>query len=1140
MLKIKKLTGAMLLAAALLLAFTGCNNQVDPPIQGDPITAVTISVDQPHLVNDGVIFLAVDEQITLTANVTGGGLGTTFEWSTSGAVPGAVNFSSTNSQEVTITAAQEGSVTITVTATFFLSSESASINAEIRPAGAPTWNFSINEGTTVIGHGGTLRIPAGAERTITLETAEPGVTFDWESGNSGIAALSDISATSFRITAGNAIGSSTTITVTAKKGEDDILTRTFTVEILYVQPEIGVIFEWCYTVDPIPAGGFTTGNTGTALAPTNFPFLFMRARDPVERSPEGAIRLGGTVAPTGRLIIGGWNHMEANSDATPNPAGANTTADVHIPGQFDLSEGLFRLTLNFRNHVAISGLYPLRISVNNNTTGRLASVLGGESDVRTYINGITSGTFGNLLTEGRTDTRVIENEAGTVTLIFDPKVWWANATEAGKASLRDAFIKLHAQPGAGVDNGITITRIKLEQLGPQNPPTAVRVTHNAAPVEANELLQIRLTNTAGLVFTADYDVPAEGTPVTVSWEIAAGGEDFVEFENNNATGTSVTILPKAPGTATINVTASNTSLNTVTTSLRVEVLSSPPTAVTIKTGDETIARGSTRNMDLAQITGILFDADVAVPAEGIPVTINWEIAAGGESFVEFESGNDTGASVTILPKAVGTARINVTVTNAYNMGNPLTTYFNIGVIQVIAKPTNLIVKTGGVEVDENQLFPINRSGTITFTAEATDSTSYHWSIIAGGEGFVSLSATSGTTVTITGIGAGTATINVIARNSAGDSDPTSFQVQVNPVGVSRLGIRGHNASVVAHRLAAADAQVTNRATLFIPMNDTAGLALIAEVTAVAGDDIDITWTIDSGQGFVGFLNNIFEGETVTFIPSAPGTAAITVTACNGEGTPVTVTFNVRVVATTTMFAWNNTDGFAQTLTFPVRMNAGNTGLALSPRDYPNIFFRNRGQDLFITQDGITLGRRPEPVTGTAGRLIIGGGNNTGANTVTNPNPAAADTSQTLHIPGQFNLTHSAEGSPTGWFRLTIDYRDAVMGAAWLFRVHINNNGGGAASTVLHPGVNFVTRGDYTLATIQTGLNDAFGQVATTTVAVTDWAIPSTANSGRLILNFNPAIRHNNHASLEDAFIMIFSPNENELTITGITLERVTQ
>lgn len=197
-----------------------------------------------------------------------------------------------------------------------------------------------------------------------------------------------------------------------------------------------VLFEWNRTITPI-------SNTIAAGTPvySGFGGIYFRS-----------FGSSGIAAYYGALNMTGDNRLVIVGAAS---SGEATGADIHVPGAFDLSDGTFRLTIDYNNPAASGSNYVLRVSVNNNQTGQAESVLGISSNICQYRtaanlqNGDGTGAASGIYQTAQPNRIIIE---------FTPDILFAGSVN--KDSLGTAFIALNCQGGSK----ITVTGIKLEKL----------------------------------------------------------------------------------------------------------------------------------------------------------------------------------------------------------------------------------------------------------------------------------------------------------------------------------------------------------------------------------------------------------------------------------------------------------------------------------------------------------------------------------------------------------------------------------------------------------------------------------------------------------------------------------------------------
>jgi len=201
---------------------------------------------------------------------------------------------------------------------------------------------------------------------------------------------------------------------------------------------IGVIFEWDSAKTPI-SGNIRLGNpVSTGYGNINF-----NARNNIS-TRDGAIRM----EPNNLLLIGGV-------------ANQNTDSGKHIPGIFNISQGAYRVTIDYKDPEEgddiASGGYLLRFSINNNHNSQVESVLGINSNLGQFstINQLRSGRPGSGFKPGT----FINAERDRLIWTINPQVTYANISEANRRSLETAFFSINCQKAR-----ITITGIKIERI----------------------------------------------------------------------------------------------------------------------------------------------------------------------------------------------------------------------------------------------------------------------------------------------------------------------------------------------------------------------------------------------------------------------------------------------------------------------------------------------------------------------------------------------------------------------------------------------------------------------------------------------------------------------------------------------------
>jgi len=323
-------------------------------------------------------------------------------------------------------------------------------NIYVNPSGNSGWTFKILDGSTEIYHNDDIEIPPANIKNIVLEkTTGDTVTFSIHPVSGAAVSLSSTSPSNAFTVTGLKFGRET-LSITATKGSEHI-TKAVTVYVA----ESGVLFAWDSVTNPMETIAANTVRYG------GYRDIYLAARRSAVTAPSGAMVLG-TGSEGNLLVIGAGSQAGAGT-----PAGAQTSATAYIPGQFDLSVGTFRLTVDYSEAVLGSGNdVLLRICINNNGSGSANSVLDGNSVLRSY-------TSEDQLNNGRPD----QNNAGLtgaevpgkVVLTFTPSIRYANSTKSiqingqeaqAKDSLKTAFLSLQSY----ANNSVIITGIRLERV----------------------------------------------------------------------------------------------------------------------------------------------------------------------------------------------------------------------------------------------------------------------------------------------------------------------------------------------------------------------------------------------------------------------------------------------------------------------------------------------------------------------------------------------------------------------------------------------------------------------------------------------------------------------------------------------------
>ncbi|MCL2044526.1 MAG: hypothetical protein FWG89_10345 [Treponema sp.] len=224
---------------------------------------------------------------------------------------------------------------------------------------------------------------------------------------------------------------------------------------VYFSVDQFVLVDWNHIDNPLDQN-ITAGNSGYIFDSGNGIYFRSRAATAarVTSGPNtGAIRIGSRNNGTApHLIVGGGNSTSGNT-----PASTATTQDgAHLPGQLDLSQGQYRLTISYADVEASNARFILRAGINNTTGTANASVFG--TNGSNLFNHPNWSDLQNASLPGATTTQ------GTIVTTF-PGDRFAT-TQTHRDSLLTAYILIYAQNSNTTNqiNEITITAVKLERL----------------------------------------------------------------------------------------------------------------------------------------------------------------------------------------------------------------------------------------------------------------------------------------------------------------------------------------------------------------------------------------------------------------------------------------------------------------------------------------------------------------------------------------------------------------------------------------------------------------------------------------------------------------------------------------------------
>ncbi|MDR0474209.1 MAG: Ig-like domain-containing protein [Treponema sp.] len=335
------------------------------------------------------------------------------------------------------------------------------------------------------------------------------------------------------------------------------------------------------------------------------------------------------------------------------------------------------------------------------------------------------------------------------------------------------------------------------------------------------------------VFTLTAVVlPANATNTQVTWTMDEEG--IVSL--SSTTGASIEVFPLAKGFVNITATAGGIS----SAPCEVEVLNAADwkevEGVTLDCkAEEELTEGRSLT-----ITAILAPPDASDQA------VTWSIVEGG-GFIEIEP---NGLEVTVTGKAAGTAVVKVTTDDGGHHAECTITvkpFLGTHVDSVSLSETSKNLTVGG-------------SFTLTATVLPEDATTktVKWSV-SGDAGAVSLSDTTGSSVTVNAIAPGTAFVTVTTDDLHKTKTCDIVVTGGGPVAVESVGLSETSKNLIVG----------------------GSFDLTATVLPITADNKAVTWSVSPATGVVSLLGT---GETITVNAVGEGNAVITVTTTDGDKT----------------------------------------------------------------------------------------------------------------------------------------------------------------------------------------------------------------------------------------------------------------
>ena len=304
----------------------------------------------------------------------------------------------------------------------------------------------------------------------------------------------------------------------------------------------------------------------------------------------------------------------------------------------------------------------------------------------------------------------------------------------------------------------------------------------------------------------------------------------------STTGSVLTLTGVAAGSATVTVVATNTA-GSASQSFAVTV--NPPAPTTIGTlAAQTLTAGVSVRVDVAAGFSGTVDAYGATSGDTAVVTVT-----------------TSGSVITLSGVAAGTATVTVTATNTTGSASQ-----SFAVTVAPSAPT----ATGTLAA---QTLPAGDSVDVDIAGAFSGTVDSY--VVTSSNGAVLDVALAGSVVTLTGVAAGSATVTVVAANTAGSATQT-MAVTVNLPPAPTLG-----AQLAAQTLQVSETLAVDIASGFNGRIDS--------YTAAVGDTNTLTVSVDGSQ--------------ITLTGVAVGSTTVTVTAINAAGRAAR-SFNVTVRALT--------------------------------------------------------------------------------------------------------------------------------------------------------------------------------------------------------------------------------------------------
>jgi uncharacterized protein YjdB/fibronectin type 3 domain-containing protein len=442
----------------------------------------------------------------------------------------------------------------------------------------------------------------------------------------------------------------------------------------------------------------------------------------------------------------------------------------------------------------------------------------------------------------------------------DALSYTANSSATGVATASISGSVLTVTPVAAGSAIITVTA--NDNKG-GTVSTTFTATVNRRPVVANAIANQSLT-VGGAAFTRDLAAPPpvfddpDGDILSYTAGSNAPAIARVEISGSSLIVTPVGGLPGQGGSATITVTADDGSGGTVSTSFTVAV-NRPPVVATVIPNQILTLSSPPFSGDLNATPAVFSDPD----GDALSYTAT-------SSAPSIATAAISGSTLTVTAVAGGSALITITADDG--KGGTVSTAFTLTVNRrpVVANAIpNQIVTLGSPPFTGD----LNAAPAV-FDDPDGDALSYSASSNAPG---IAVAGISGSTLIVTAVSAGNATISVTASDGKGGTATTTFTATVN------------RPPVVANAIP------SQKLTVGLPGQGGAPFTRNLNDSPVVFSDPDgdaLTYTASSNATSVATVS--LTGSTITVVAVGGGNATITITANDGKGGATSTTFTVTV------------------------------------------------------------------------------------------------------------------------------------------------------------------------------------------------------------------------------------------------------